>query len=156
MDHSGPVLFVPKGYKGEPYAYFLYENGVKVIRDHPDRKGHMIRFKGTKGEVLVSRGNRFETTPKSLASQPLGQSDQRLYSSRDHRANWVECIRSRKRTICPATVGHRTGTICQLSGIAERLGRPIKWDPHSEQIVDDAYAQRWQSRVRRAGYELPI
>jgi hypothetical protein len=42
-----------------------------------------------------------------------------------------------------------------LAGIAERLNRPIQWDPVAEQIVGDADAQRWQDRPRRAGYELP-
>jgi hypothetical protein len=52
-------------------------------------------------------------------------------------------------------VGHRTGTICQLSGIAQRLGRAIKWDPKTEQIVGDKDAAAMQDRPRRKGYEMP-
>jgi predicted dehydrogenase len=156
MDHSGPVSFVPKGYEGEPYAYYRYANGVKVVRDHFDLKGFMIRFIGTEGEVCVSRGGKIKTTPTGLMSQPLRSVDQRLYRSRNHRANWLDCIRSRKPTICPATVGHRTGTICQLAAIAERLGRPLNWDPSAEVIVGDEYAQRWLSRPRRSGYALSV
>jgi predicted dehydrogenase len=154
-DDSGPVRFVPKGFEGEPYSHYTYEDGVKVVRDHKDMKGHMIRFIGTGGEVLVSRGNRLETTPPELAGRPLGSGDERLYMSRDHRNNWIEGIRTRKQTICHAGVGHRTATICQLAGIAERLNRPIDWDPAAEQIVGDEEARRWQDRPRRAGYELP-
>ena len=156
MDHSGPVSFVPKGYAGEPYAYYRYANGVKVVRDHSDSKGFMIRFIGTEGEVCVSRGGKIQTTPAGLMSQPLRSVDQRLYRSRNHRANWLDCIRSRKPTICPATIGHRTGTICQLAGIAERLGRPLNWEPSAEVIVGDEYAQRWLSRPRRSGYALSV
>ena len=156
MDQSGPVSFVPKGYAGEPYAYYRYASGVKVVRDHSESKGFMIRFIGTEGEVCVSRGGKIQTTPAGLMSQPLRSIDQRLYRSRNHRANWLDCIRSRKSTICPATVGHRTGTICQLAGIAERLGRPLNWDPLAEVIVGDDYAQRWLSRPRRSGYALSV
>ncbi|MFQ3226438.1 MAG: hypothetical protein ACI8Z5_002710, partial [Lentimonas sp.] len=90
-----------------------------------------------------------------LASRPLSPSDIHLYNSSNHQHDWIESIRSRKKPICPTSVGHRTGTICQLAGIAERLNRPIHWDPASEQIVGDAAAQRWQDRPRRKGYELP-
>ena len=155
-DDSGPVSFVPKGYNGEPYAYYLYESGTRVVRDHPDSKGFMIRFIGSEGEVCVSRGGKIQTTPARLMSQPLSSVDQRLYRSSNHRANWIDCIRSRKPTICPASIGHRSGTICQLAGIAERLGRPLNWDPMAEEIVGDEYAQRWLTRARRSGYALPM
>lgn len=155
MDHSGPVRFVPKGYQGEPHSYFLYQNGTKVVRDHPDRQGYQIRFIGTEGEVFVSRNGQIKTTPQNLVNKLKEPDDQRLYNSRNHRDNWIECIRSRKAPICPTEVGHRTGTICQLSAIAERLERPIDWDPESERILGDPFAARMQSRPRRAGYPLP-
>ena len=155
-DASGPVHFVPKGYQGEPHAYFEYDDGVRVFRDHPDNKGYMIRFIGTEGEVCVSRGEKIESTPVDLVGRPLSTSDTHLYRSSSHAGNWLEGIRTRKKTICPATIGHRTGTICQLSAIAERLNRPLQWDPVAEQIVGDPYANRWQDRPRRAGYELPV
>jgi len=154
-DDSGPVKFTPKGYQGEEYANYEYADGVKVVRDHPDRKGHMIRYIGTDGEVCVSRNGRIESTPADLVSRPLSPSDVQLYRSVNHRNNWMDGIRSRKKTVCPAAIGHRTGTICQLAGIAERLNRPIHWDPVAQQILGDTDAQRWQDRPRRAGYELP-
>lgn len=155
MDRSGPILFEPET-KDKPYQHYEYANGIRVIRDWGDRKGHMIRFVGDEGEVMVSRGGRLDTTPVSLAGRPLSPSDQRLYLSNDHRANWIEGIYTRKPPICPAMVGHRTGTICQLAGIAERLKRAIKWDPNEESIVGDPEARRWQDRPRRAGYTLPV
>ncbi len=154
-DHTGPTYFVPKGYKGAKHAYYVYADGIKVFRDHPGTNGHMIRFIGSEGEIAVSRGGRLDTTPGELVNRPLSLGETRLYRSDNQMKNWVECIRSRKATICTAQIGHRTGTICQLSGIAERLNRPIKWDPDSEQILGDPKAERWQSRPRRAGYELP-
>lgn len=154
-DDSGPVKFVPMGYKGEKYSYHEYADGVRVVRDHPDMKGFMMRFIGTEGEVLASRGNRLKTTPAELANKPLRSSDERLYRSPEHFQNWLDCIRSRKQTICPATIGHRSGTICQLGGIAERLNRPVHWDPKAETVVGDVVAQKMQDRPRRAGYELP-
>ncbi|MGB0344408.1 MAG: Gfo/Idh/MocA family protein [Coraliomargarita sp.] len=154
-DDTGPVVFTPKGWEGAPHATYEYDDGVQVVRDHPENKGHMIRFIGTEGEVLVSRGGKLETTPAELAKRPLNSSDARLYHSDNHKNNWLDCIRSRKKPICSASIGHRTATICQLAGIAERLKRPLRWDPLNQQIVGDPLARRWQDRPRRAGYELP-
>ena len=142
--------------QGEPYAYYEYEDGFRVLRDHPDTKGHMIRFIGTEGEVRVSRKSSLETTPPELASRPLSPCDQQLYRSYDHKGDWLNGIRTRKETICPAHVGHRTASICQLGSIAQRLNREVRWDPEAEQIIGDSEAARWQGRPRRAGYELPI
>jgi hypothetical protein len=114
----------------------------------------MIQFIGTEGEVMVSRGGRLDTKPVELAQRQLLPSEIHLYDSNNHEGNWIDCIRTRKKTICDAEIGHRTATICHLSGIAERLGRPIQWDPVEEKILDDAAATRWYDRPRRAPYVL--
>lgn len=155
MDDSGPTLFVPKGYQGEPYQYHQYASGLRVYRDHKEMGGHMIRFIGTKGEVLVSRDG-IDSDPADLCRRPLGPGDKRLYRSDDHRGNWLDCIHSRGKPICNVDVGHHSGTICLLSGIAERLERPIQWDPQKETVVGDDVALRMMDRPRRAGYELPV
>jgi hypothetical protein len=87
-----------------------------------------------------------------LKDRPLSPGDIHLYESYNHEGNWIECIKTRKTPICPPEIGHRTATICHLNGIAERLGRPIKWDPAREEIIGDAYASRWMDRPRRAPY----
>jgi predicted dehydrogenase len=160
MDDSGPVKFIPKGYKGQQYQTHIYANGVAVerregaIRNQANPGNNMIQFIGDKGQVFVSRGGMLDTIPAELARMPLGPNDIHLYESKDHDGNWVDCIRSRRSTICPAEIGHRTATICQLSGIAERLGRSIDWDPVQEKILNDPEADRWYDRPRRAPYVL--
>ncbi|MEY3895537.1 MAG: hypothetical protein RLZZ214_1056 [Verrucomicrobiota bacterium] len=153
-DHTGPVEFIPKGHQGAEHHHYRYADGVTVWRDKGPDKGHMIRFIGTKGEVLVSRG-KIETSPAELVRHKFGPNDIQVYESKDHRMNFIESIETRKPTICPASVGHRSGSICQLSSIAERLGRALKWDPQAEQIVDDKDAVAMQERPRRKGYEMP-
>jgi predicted dehydrogenase len=155
MDESGPEYFVPKGYEGATHQYHSYAKGPKVIRDGDGRKA-MIRFIGDEGEVRVSRGDKFETDPAGLKNLLPKPDDVLLYESRDHRMDWINSIRTRQQPICHVGIGHRTATICHLSGIAERLGRPVKWDPAAERILDDPAASRMMDRPRRAGYSLPI
>lgn len=154
MDESGPELFVPKGFDGE-FQYHVYAKGPKVIRDG-DSKGAMIRFIGESGEVHVSRGDLLVTEPAALRNVVLKAGDQRLYVSNDHRMDWLNAIRTRQQPICHVRIGCRTAAICQLSGIAERLGRPVHWNPATEQIVDDPVATRMMDNPRRAPYSLPV
>lgn len=153
-DTTGPVEFIPKGHEGAEHHHYRYADGITVWRDKKPDGGNMIRFIGTKGEVLVSR-DKVESSPAELVRHKFGPNEIQVYESKDHRLNFIESILSRKPTICPASVGHRTATICQLSGIAQRLGRPLKWDPKTEQITGDAEAAAMQDRPRRKGYEMP-
>jgi len=154
-DESGPTQFIPKGYDGSPAHHFIYDDGVTVWRDHGQLDGYMIKFVGTDGEIMVSRGNNIGSNPPSIARMPLRPGDERLYHSDHHHRDFIDSIETRQKPICPTAVGHRTATVCHLAGIAERLGRPIQWDPAAEQIIGDPAAARMQDRPRRAGYELP-
>lgn len=153
-DNTGPVEFIPKGFEGAEHHHYRYADGIKVWRDKKPNHGAMIRFIGTEGEVHVSRG-KVASMPKELIRHKFTDEDIQVYESTNHRQNFVDSIKSRKPTICPATVGHRSGTICQLAGIAERLVKPVKWDPAAEKVVDNAEAAAMQDRERRKGYELP-
>ena len=153
MDEGGAVEFIPPGYDGNEFQTHIYANGTRVLKNVPNEK-EMIHFFGTEGEVEVSRGNRLVTTPKELAQKPLDPSEIHLYESGEHQDNWLECIRTRRRPICDAEVGHRSATVCHLSSIVERIGRPVKWDPAKEEIVGDEAAGRWVKRPMRAPWRL--
>ncbi len=153
-DETGPVEFVPKGFEGAEHHHFRYADGITVWRDKQPNKGHMIRFIGTKGEMHVSRG-KFASEPAELIRHQFTDKDILVEESKDHRRNFIDAIFSRKPPICNERVGHRSATICQLAGIAERTGRVIKWDPAAEQIVGDDAAKAMQDRPRREGYAMP-
>lgn len=114
----------------------------------------MIRFIGTEGEVHVSRG-KIASLPEGLVRHQYDDDAIQVYESNNHRQNFIDCVQSRQPTICPASVGHRSGTICQLSGIAERLIQPFKWDPVAQQVIGNPEAAAMQDRPRRPGYRLP-
>ena len=84
---------------------------------------------------------------------PIGEKEWHVYPSTNHKRNWLECVRSRKETICPAEVGHRSATVCHLGNIGYRLRKPLHWDPVKEQF-DDAEANKLVSREPRAKWKL--
>ncbi|CAA6679336.1 MULTISPECIES: Gfo/Idh/MocA family protein [unclassified Lentimonas] len=153
-DDTGPTEFIPKGHNGAEHHHYRYADGITVWRDKKPDHGHMIRFIGTEGEVHVGRG-KLATLPVDLKRHRFTADDIQVYQSNNHRGNFINSVKTRKAPICPASVGHRSGTICQLAGVAERLGRAFKWDPVAEQVIGDAEAKSMQDRPRRPGYELP-
>jgi hypothetical protein len=151
MDDSGPVEFIPKGWDGAAYQTHVYAGGLRVERVDKGLKS-MIEFTGTRGSVWVSRGDYLVTDPPDLAARPLRAEETHLYESDNHQGDFLEAVRTRQRPIADVEIGHRSATVCHLNAIAERIGRPVRWDPAKEEIVGDEVAARWLDRPRRSPY----
>jgi predicted dehydrogenase len=72
-----------------------------------------------------------------------------------HVHNFLDCVRSRRRTNAPWEIGHRSVTACHLGVIAQRTGRKIHWHAANEKIVGDPEASRMLSKPYRAPWTLP-
>ena len=133
-----------------------YADGVEVRFVHgPD----YIRFHGERGEMKMRR-NHFETDPPGLVTNGPDASVGEKWKggghvARPHLENWLDAIRQSSRLNAPVEVGHRTVTICHLANIARELNRPLRWNPETEQFVDDNEANQFLDRPRRKGFELP-
>ncbi len=109
---------------------------------------------GDAGWIWVDRGG-LESQPAHLISETVGPNETRIYRSRDHWQNFLDCVRSRALTIAPAEVAHRSASVGHLGVIAIETGRTIKWDPATETIIGDAGADRLLSRAYRKPYQMP-
>jgi len=158
-DDTGPVEIVGSGdfpktglfttAQNENIEY-TYANGVKLFLK--SGSGH-TRFEGTEGWVDVTRG-KIKAEPESLLTSRIGPDEIHLYNSNDHKQNFLDCIKSRKDTICTAEIGHRSSTVCHLGNIAMMLGRKLKWDPKAERFIDDSAANSMLTRAMRAPWRL--
>jgi hypothetical protein len=140
-DRSGPVeLFFEKG-----VLQYRYANGVVVHAEHfpGDSTGSSggARFVGTDGWIAVDREHLTAATTEIL-ERPLDPNGPRLYCSDSHSGNFLDCVRTRKRTICDPETAHRSISAVLLGGIALQLKRTLKWDPHTEHFVQDDEANR--------------
>ncbi|OPZ21117.1 MAG: Inositol 2-dehydrogenase [candidate division BRC1 bacterium ADurb.BinA364] len=153
MDHSGPVEVAPPNGRDLDRLEYRYANGVLLHREGASR-GAAVEFIGTKGKVACNRGQYLRTEPANLKDVVWGPGDIRLYESVDQKGNWLECIRTRKQTICPAEIGCRTVTVCHIGNIAYWLNRPLKWDPAAEQFVGDDEANRLLERPMRPPWRI--
>jgi hypothetical protein len=92
--------------------------------------------------------------PQALFKTVIGPSEIHLAHSDNHALHFLECVRSRRETIAPAEVAHRSTTLCLLSDIAMRLGRKLRWDPDKEEFPNDPEANRFLARTMRSPWRL--
>lgn len=162
-DDSGPISvegtaeFHPKHWHEVTEKCRLthaYANGVVMIvgQGEKDIPGGTT-FIGSTGKVFVNRG-KITSDPKELIETKFKETDTRLYASRGHHQNFIDCIKSRELPICDVEIGHRSATICHLSNIAAELGRKLNWDPVTEQFKNDEEANKRVSRPYRAPWKL--
>jgi len=123
-----------------------------VVDPKGQRNG--IRFEGTDGWIWVNRDEITASDPQLLKT-PLPDNAIRLYNSKNHMANFFECVRSRELPICDVETGHRSATMCHLGAISLRTGRKLAWDPAAEQFVGDnaQLANTYVAREMRRPYD---
>jgi predicted dehydrogenase len=164
LDYTGPSeiegkgVYPRDGIYDAPTAYKFtckYDNGLTMIvaNDRQQPKGMGTVWYGEKGWVYVKRG-RLEADPKSILDERIGPDEIKLYESRDHQRNFLECVKSRKLTITPVEIAHRSISVGLLGEIAMLLGRKLKWDPEKEIFLNDEQANRMLSRPMRSPWHL--
>jgi predicted dehydrogenase len=156
---------------------YSYENGTQLVCAHtqlegaPDPKETKFKDKDGKehtvghdngvlfiGEeskwIFVNRGI-ITASDKTLIEEPLPKDAPRLYESHDHMANFLDCVKTRKPTICTAEVGHRSVSVCHMGVISLRTGKKLKWDPVKERF-DDEEANKLLSREMRKPWKIEV
>ena len=161
-EFSGPVEIegraeYPKDGLWDVHGQFriehTYANGVKLICAPNTSNKQGVVFEGTEGWVYVKR-RLIDAHPKSLLNSTIGPSEIHLYKSNNHKANFLQCIKTRAETVAPVEIAHRSNTVCVLGYLAMLLGRKLKWDPEQERFTNDAEANRLVSRPMRSPWTL--
>lgn len=131
-----------------------YRNGMTLIiaGGHPDIRGG-TRWIGERGWVWVDRGG-LDAEPKQLLRETIGAGEINLPRSPGHHRNFLDSVKSRQPTLTPAEVAHRSATPGHLGQIAMRLGRRIRWNPDTEEIIGDPVATRMLGAAMREPWRL--
>ena len=161
-DDTGPVEFIAKGKRSTTGLFNafmdyrfenIYANGVRMIGENKDPRG--LKFEGDKGWIFIHiHGAKLEAEPASLLDEKIGDSEIQLGRTPGHQENFLDAVRTRKQPFATAEIGHRTASICHLNNIAMALGRPLKWDPKAERIIDDPEANALLTPVMRSPWRL--
>jgi len=161
-DRTGPVeiegrgVFPTDGLFNVPTHYRFtcrYADGIEMIVANNTQVAQGAKWYGEKGWIHVSRGG-LSASDERILREEIGPDEIRLYESRDHKQNFLDCVRSRKETICPVEVGHRSISVGLLGEIAMLTERRIKWDPEHEDIINDPEASALLGRSYREPWTL--
>lgn len=130
---------------------YTYESGITLHTTSAGENG--ITFYGSEGELFVARG-KIRAEPKEILDTQVGTMPVRLYESRSHHQNFVDCLRSRKLPISDVELSHRSATVCHIGNIAMLLGRRLAWDPGQERFPNDEAANRLLHKPMRGEWSL--
>ncbi len=111
-------------------------------------------FYGSKGYLAAGNEDAF-TYESWLGSEE--STGPRGRSGSDHFANFISCVRSRRAADLHAPIGegHVSCALVHLANASYRLGRELRFDPDTEQVVGDDEANRLLSG-RDRGYRPPF
>jgi predicted dehydrogenase len=152
-DETGPVeLFLDEGHSAYKYASGVVVYGKPYPGEKVGGNGGAC-FVGTSGRIAVDRDS-LVSDPPDLVREPLRPEEAHLYHSTSHSGNFLQCIRTRQRTICPVEVAARSVSAVLLGGVVMQLKRPLKWDPVAEQFIGDEEATRLLSIAKRAPWTI--
>ena len=162
MDNGGPVEILPADKPNAQEGVRLrYANGVEVTH----KSGNGVWFYGSDGKIYVNRGQiQFwrgnEQVAKGredldkLENEFLKDAKVRLYKSTDHRTDWIEAMRTRKKPICDVEVGARSVSVCHLANLAYYHGQRLQWDPKKERFTGGTGNKKWLNVEHRAPWKL--
>ncbi len=175
-DHTSPIRYEGTG-KVSAEGIFRtlerwdilcdYENGVKlhmmdmqtatdVVKTYYPklRNGDGVVFHGTEGWIGDFNFGTFYASNQNLWKEELKPDDERVYKSDGHVRNFIDCVKSRKETVCPVEMAIRCDTIAHMVNVTARTGRVINWDPKAEQIVGDDDAAKMLARSCREEWKI--
>jgi predicted dehydrogenase len=153
VTYEGTATWKPDAFSETPVTadcVCTYADGVKIVlRSSGAFQDRYIRFVGTEGWIQVDdQTNAVTAQPESILRDRAITGPSWAHTG-GHARDWLDCIKSRRRTVCHPESAHRATTICHAVNIGLRLGRSLKWDPQAERFTDDAQANAMLSRAMR-------
>lgn len=167
MDGNGPVeVRAPHDWQtAKRGAQLVYADGT--VLTHVKGKG--VSFYGTEGECHVNRG-KFELimdgktvhkfwdkeVDKTTSMERevtlterefLGDAKIKLYNSKSHFQDFLDCVQSRKRPICDVEVGASSVVACHVMNFAYHYGANARWNPEKKRFASGGNS-KWLTRDR--------
>ncbi len=138
-----------------------------------------LAFYGTKGTLTLSRSG-FEVVPERdvtpeeqipsfsgarAASRPPAARTTALKEDgyqqvRDqfepHVRNFVDCVKSRKPPVSDLASSQHANVPCHLANVALKLGRTLRWDEATQDVVSDPEASRLLTKEYRSPWDREL
>ena len=131
-----------------------YRNGVTMkISGGYDDVLRGAKWIGDQGWLWVDR-NGMDANPRQILFSKIRPDELHLPVSENHYRQFLECVKTRGKTLAPPEVALRSTTPGYLGLISILTGSKIKWDPDKQQIIGNPSAERYLSRPMRSPWRL--
>jgi predicted dehydrogenase len=161
-DNSGPLEIEGHGDFPAPNAIWNTCTKYRIELKYPNNISMTIagghndihsgaKWIGTEGWVWVDRGGFQSSNPEweGVRDLPENLRKVKLYKSRNHQQNFLDCVRSRQPAITPVETAHHSAIPGHLGLISMLAGRKLRWDAKSETIIGDPEAAKLLTRAYR-------
>jgi predicted dehydrogenase len=115
--------------------HFTWPDGRRITMTDTGRNPHGVKFHGAKDWMFCR--STMTSSNRELLRTPLDSLKVKLYQSRQHEANFIECCQTRQPTIAPIDAAHRATSLCLAAGICLKLGKKLSWNPKTERFDND-------------------
>jgi len=113
-----------------------------------------VSFHGNRGTLYVDRAG-YQLTPENGSDLQPAKSGRIDDGHPLHWANFLECVRSRKRPTSDIETCQRSSATCILGNLSYRLGLKLDWDEKAQttvqtearQYLEPAYEPPWELKV---------
>jgi predicted dehydrogenase len=136
-----------------------YPNLILTWTVHPngrpgfDHMGSSVIFEGSDA-TLVTNYNKYEVYVKGKQEEDFRPPAPTIPDSPGHIREFLDSIKSRKRTTCDIEYGNRVTKGGLLGNIAYRTGERLYWDDERERFTGHTQANRYVTRRYRKPWKL--
>ncbi|MBM4154481.1 MAG: Gfo/Idh/MocA family oxidoreductase [Lentisphaerae bacterium] len=134
--HAGKVWNVLEQFD----AWYRFANGVELF--YQMGTPH-VYFEGDKGWIRVNyvqdelHPDKLEASDPAILKAKIGPEEVH-FPLRGEKEDFIDCVKTRGRTLEDEEVGQRTTSLCHLAHISVKLGgRKLAWDPEKETFPGD-------------------
>ncbi|MCS6862039.1 MAG: Gfo/Idh/MocA family oxidoreductase [Abditibacteriales bacterium] len=113
-----------------------------------------IYFHGTNGTLYANYGM-FKVIPEGDKMKGLEAPPKSIPPSPGHEREWLDCIKSRQQPSCSVFYHVKVDVPIVLGLLSYKLGRSVRFDPQTEQIIGDKEAARLAKPEYRPPWKFP-
>lgn len=108
-------------------------------------------FYGTEGYIVVGR-----QSWKLVEKRNQVAADNKVsFSDIPHLKNFISAVKDGSKLNCDIEEGYKSTLLAHLGNLSFRVGRPLKFDPKTQQCIGDEEANGLLKRLGRKGFEIP-
>lgn len=122
-----------------------YADGCEIILDGEGKEENVPYIEGPEGKLFKNLESDIPHFKDKVAALP---------DPEPQVTDFIEAVRTRKKFALNEENGHRSCTLVNLSKIAVRLGRRLRFDPVQQRFIGDEEANRLVNQPMRAPWHL--